>query len=88
MLVSFLCRFDDTISVQREGREITSAVLEEVGFEGNGTAVQVGVVLQNAAAIDEHRVGRIQMTCRQPVCIVSGYLDFRKNRVDTFSGVL
>ena len=36
------------------GREVTALVLEVVGFEGDGAVVEVRIVQQHAAAVDEH----------------------------------
>ena len=73
MLVTLLGSLDGLAVVVAESREVLAAILEVVRFEGDGTAVEVGIVLQNTATIYEHRVGGVEMTGGEPVGIVGGH---------------
>ena len=76
LVISLLGGLDDTVLVEGIGREPPALLLEIVRLEGNGAAVEVRIVLQDAAGIDEHRVGGVQMAGNQPVRIVRGHHHF------------
>ena len=76
LVISLLGGLDDTVLVEGIGREPPALLLEIVRLEGNGAAVEVRIVLQDATGIDEHRVGGVQMAGNQPVRIVRGHHHF------------
>ena len=76
LVVSLLRRLDDAVLIEGVGREPPSLVAEVVRLKGDGAAVEVRIVLQDAAGIDEHRIGGIQMAGNQPVRIVRGHYHF------------
>ena len=55
-------------------REIAAKFLEMVRLEGDRAVVEVGIVQQDASAIDHHRVGLIWMALYEPFRIVRGHL--------------
>ncbi len=77
-----------TVVSEREGREVAPLLLEEIGLEGDGAAVQVGIVLEEAARIDEHRVGTVEVAVDEPVGVVGRHLDTFEDGVDPQRGVL
>ena len=90
VVVSFLARIEDAVVIVAIGREEASAalVLEIIGLEGDGTAVQFGIVLEDTPGIDEHRVGRVEVACNQPVGVVGRRLDELDDGADAQDGVV
>ena len=48
------------------GREITAPAFEVIGLEGDGTVVEVGVIVQHAPAVRKHGIRFVQMPLYQP----------------------
>ena len=88
VLVSLLDNLYVPFVVVGIGREVTATVGEEIRFEGDGTAVQVGIVHQDLVGIDEHRVRRVEMPGGQPVRVVGGHLHAVEGIGDTLHGVV
>ena len=88
MFIAFLGGLDHAIVIVGIRGEISAAPREEVWLEGDGAAVEVGVVLQNPARILKHEVGRVEMAVDQPGGVVGGHFHLVKNVVHAQDGVL
>ena len=75
------------------GGEVLSLLLEVIRLEGDGGIIEVRIVEQNAATVNEHRFGIVEMALNQPFVQVGGYfhtvhdtLDLKRSVVEDTSG--
>ena len=65
------------------GGEVAAFVLEVIRLKGDGTVIEVGIVLQQAATVDEHRVGFVRMALYEPHGHVCSHLDTVQDTLNT-----
>ena len=73
VVATALNRTDTITGMLRIGGEIASVILEVIRFEGDGTVVEIGIILQHSSTIHKHRVGLGRMTHYEPFSHVCGH---------------